>query len=91
MMGAGASRSTQGMNFNGFDFGGQPQSSGSRRARRPQTPKEDLDITKTLNITAKDVFNQKPIGVNFSEMERCTQCPPGADIVRLAAGQGLIM
>lgn len=88
MMGAGASRSTQGMNFNGFDFGGQPQSSGSRRARRPQTPKEDLDITKTLNITAKDVFNQKPIGVNFSEMERCTQCPPGGGYCSSCGGTG---
>ena len=88
MMGGGAARGAQGMNFGGFDFGAQQQASRAQRTRRTQTPKEDLDITKTLNITAKDVFNQKPIGVNFSEMERCTQCPPGGGYCSSCGGTG---
>ncbi len=85
MMGGGAS---QGMNFGGFDFGGAQQASRGQRTTRRQTPKEDLDITKTLNITAKDIFNQKPVNVNFSEMERCTQCPPGGGYCSACGGTG---
>lgn len=88
MMGGGAG--AQGMNFGGFDFGGaQRASSGGRtRQKRSATPKEDLDITKTLNITAKDVFDKKPISVNFSEMDRCTQCPPNGSYCTACGGTG---
>lgn len=86
MMGGGAG--AQGMNFGGFDFGGTSQASQGRRTRQKQTPKEDLDITKTLNITAKDVFNKKPISVNFSEMSRCTQCPPNGSYCSACGGTG---
>lgn len=88
MMSGGGARQSQGMNFGGFNFGGAQQASRNQRTRRQQTPKEDLDITKTLNITAKDVFNQKPISVNFSEMERCTQCPPGGGYCSACGGTG---
>ena len=88
MMGGGAG--AQGMNFGGFDFGGaQRASSGGRtRQKRTAAPKEDLDITKTLNITAKDVFDKKPISVNFSEMDRCTQCPPNGGYCTACGGTG---
>ena len=89
MMGGGASRSARGMNFGGFDFGGMQQGAAQRRSpRRQRTPKEDLDITKTLNITAKDIFNQKPVSVSFSEMERCTQCPPDGGYCSACEGRG---
>lgn len=88
MMGGGAG--AQGMNFGGFDFGGAQRASSGGRARqkRSATPKEDLDITKTLNITAKDVFDKKPISVNFSEMDRCTQCPPNGGYCTACGGTG---
>ena len=89
MMGGGASRGAQGMNFGGFDFGGAQQASSGRRTRQTRTPKEDLDITKNLNITAKDIFNQKPVSVSFSEMERCTQCPPGGGYCSACGGTGI--
>ncbi len=89
MMGGGASRSARGMNFGGFDFGGMQQGATQRRSpRRQRTSKEDLDITKTLNITAKDIFNQKPVSVSFSEMERCTQCPPDGGYCSACEGRG---
>ncbi len=89
MMGGGAR--SQGMNFGGFDFGGAQQSASSRktsRQRQATAKKEDLDITKTLNITAKDVFNKKPISVNFSEMNRCTQCQPNGGYCSACGGTG---
>lgn len=89
MMGGGAR--SQGMNFGGFDFGGPQQTASSRRSsrqRQTKTSKEELDITKTLNITAKDVFNKKPISVNFSEMNRCTQCPPNGGYCTACGGTG---
>ena len=71
MMGQG--RTAQGMNFGGFDFGGpQPQ-----RRRRTEPPAENLDVTMTLNITARDVFDKKPVTVRYNNMERCTQCSGG--------------
>lgn len=89
MMGGAASRSARGMNFGGFDFGGMQQGAAQRRSpRRQRTSKEDLDITKTLNITAKDIFNQKPVSVSFSEMERCTQCPPDGGYCSACEGRG---
>ena len=70
MMGSGA----QGMNFGGFDFGGTQQRA---RTRRQEQPVQNLDVTMNLNITAKDVFDKKPINVRFNSMERCTQCHGG--------------
>lgn len=79
-----------GMNFGGFDFGGAQGASQPRGRRKSQTPPaQDLDITKNLNITAKDVFNQKPVSVSFSEMERCTQCPPGGGYCSACGGTGI--
>lgn len=72
MMGSG--HASQRMDFGGFDFGGAQQTS---RRRKADPPSENLDITKTLNITAKDVFDKKPITVKYNNMERCTQCHGG--------------
>ncbi len=87
MMGGG--QASQGMNFGGFDFGGtQRASSGTRRSKAQAKP-QDLDVTKTLNITAADVFNQEPVNVTFSEMERCNQCPPGGGFCSACGGTGI--
>ncbi len=74
MMGGGGT--AQGMNFGGFDFGGAQQTSSRRRRPEPQSS-ENLDVTKTLNVTARDVFDKKPIKVTYNNMERCTQCHGG--------------
>ena len=57
--------------FGGFDF--SQQRTGQTR-RKEATPKEDLDITKNLNVTAKELFDKKPITVTFTEMEKCGYC-----------------
>ena len=73
MMGAGQARQTGGFGgFDGFDFGGAQQ---QRTQRKPQKS-ADLDVTMNFNVTAKDLFDQKPVTVKFNQMERCRQCPP---------------
>ncbi len=59
-------------NFGGFDFG-----QGRTQRTQQRSPKsEDLDITKNLDLTVKELFEGKPVTVKFSNMEKCTQCPP---------------
>lgn len=64
-----------GRNYAGFDF---TQAAGQQRQKRTANEKkEDLDITKNLNVTAKEIFDGKPITVTFNEMEKCNQCSGG--------------
>lgn len=63
---------TSSAGFNGFDF---TNSASSRRAS--QKPSEELDITKTLNVTAKEIFEGKPISVTFTQMDKCGYCNGG--------------
>ena len=58
--------------FSGFDFG-----SGASQSTRTAQREEDLDITKTLNITAKEIFDKKPISVTFTDYEKCGYCNGG--------------
>ncbi len=87
MMGGAGGRTAGG--FSGFDFGGRQQAH-STRSSRHQAPAEDLDVTKTLNITVADIFNKKPITVKFSEMKRCLQCPPNGGFCPTCAGTGIV-
>lgn len=73
----GGMSSGQSSRYSGFDFGGGSQRTSSRK-RSTQGSKPDLDITKTLNVTAKELFDEKPITVSFTEMEKCTQCHGGS-------------
>lgn len=72
---SGQSSSQRG-GFSGFDFG-----SGFERAERTSSKKqaqqEDLDITKTLNVTAQELFDRKPISVTFTQMDKCGYCNGG--------------
>lgn len=69
---------TSGRGFSNFDFSqgmggfenmGRTSSSSSRTAA-----KEDLDITKNLNLTAREIFDKKPISVTYTEMDKCGYC-----------------
>ena len=68
---AGQGQSTRG-SFGGFDFGGATKSE-----RKGKKDDDDLDITKTLNLTAQEIFDKKPISVTFNEMSRCGFCNGG--------------
>lgn len=66
--------------FSGFDFTQAARGGGQTRQKRAaQQPKtEDLDITKSLNVTAKEIFDDKPISVTFTDLEKCPYCKGGA-------------
>lgn len=96
MMGAGAAGGARG-GFSNFDFGdlgsmgAQQGYSRQTRSRRASTPKtEDLDETKTLNVTAKDLFSDEPITVKFTDMRKCNQCPGGGAYCSACGGTGII-
>ena len=66
--------------FGGFDFSQAGFDNINQRTKRKATNtphKEDLDITKTLNITAKELFDRKPISVTYTQMDKCGFCNGG--------------
>lgn len=88
MMG-GMGTHSAGQNFGGFDFR-QAANQGQTRQRRTEQPKsEDLDITKNLNVTAKEIFDGKPITVTFTDMEKCPYCG-GSGYCSHCGGTGIL-
>ncbi len=89
MMGGMAS-GRQSQNFGGFDFGnGSAQRTTSRRRTAQSEPAENLDITKTLNVTAQELFDGKPINVTFTEIEKCNECH-GSGYCSHCGGTGIV-
>ena len=85
MMGnMGAQRSSQ--SFSSFDFSGGQRSG---RKRTSAQPAENLDITKNLNVTAKEIFENKPISVTFTDISKCTQCN-GESFCQTCGGTGIV-
>lgn len=77
--------------YEDFNFGqsqGQQTRAGGRQA--PQAKPADLDITQTLHVTAKNLFEKKPILVRFKVMEKCPNCPPGGGFCPNCGGTGII-
>ncbi|MBE7711798.1 MAG: J domain-containing protein [Cyanobacteria bacterium SIG31] len=71
MSGQGASQKS---GFSGFDFG----ATNNRQTRQKTQDKDiDLDITKTLNVTAQELFDKKPISVTFTDISKCGFCNGG--------------
>lgn len=64
--------------FGGFDFSQAARGTQTRQKRTTQKPKtEDLDITMSLNVTAKEIFDNKPISVTFTNLDKCPYCKGG--------------
>lgn len=79
MMGGGARR-TQSHRRSSFDQYGFGQQGFSQQPQR-QAQKEkaqDLDITQTLHISAKNIYDKKPISVKFKVLDKCPYCQQGS-------------
>ena len=76
MMG-GMNTGHAGGNFGGFDFNQSARARTHSAGSTNRVNKDDLDITKNLNVTAKEIFEEKPINVTFTQMEKCKQCHGG--------------
>ena len=63
----------------------------SQQAQSRQSPKaQNLDITQNLTITAKDLYNRKPLPVRFKIMEKCPHCPSNGGFCPSCGGTGII-
>lgn len=85
LMGGAARKSSSKGGFQDFDFG-QSQ----RQTRQPQPKHVDLDITQILHVTAKDLFDKKPIPVKFKFMEKCTHCPASGGFCASCGSTGIV-
>lgn len=88
MSGQGASSAG---GFSGFDFGNTGRSRQTRQTRQTaQAKSEDLDITKTLNVSVKDLISSSPVTVKFNDISKCTQCPPNGGFCTHCSGTGFV-
>ena len=87
MKGGTSSRRSSGSNmYENFDFSGASRSHAQQQTSKPI----DLDITQTLNITAKDIFDKKPVNVRFSVMEKCPYCSQTGGFCSHCGSTGII-
>lgn len=59
------------------------------RARHTEKP-VDLDITQTINVSAKELFEKKPIPVKFKIMEKCPHCESQKGFCPYCGSTGII-
>lgn len=76
--------------FSGFDFGNTGRTGQSYRTKQSQPKNENLDITKTLNISVKDLISSSPVTVKFNDISKCTQCPPNGGFCTHCSGTGYV-
>lgn len=84
----------------GFSAGGfankgfQHQDFSNRTSRtqrnRQQEPPTDLNITQEIKVTAKDIFNQKPVSVKINNLEKCTNCSGVGSMCSQCHGTGFV-
>lgn len=78
MMGTGRkTHSHRRSSFDQYGFGGQ-QGFSQQPQRQAQPKAEDLDITQTLHISAKNIYDKKPIPVKFKVLDKCPYCQRGS-------------
>ena len=74
-------------NFTGFEGMGMNFNQAGSASSKPV--EENLDSTKTINVTAKDLFEGKPIKVTFKEIEKCNMCPQNGGYCSNCQGTGI--
>lgn len=57
----------------------------------PKAEKLDLNITQDLFVSAKDIFNQKPVSVKVSSMEKCPKCSGVGSVCYDCGGSGVVV
>lgn len=71
---SGSSRSKRSSGINFEDLGGFSSRGSSRASKTERTQPQELNVTQDIKVTAKDIFNQKPVSVRINNLEKCTQC-----------------
>lgn len=82
--GGGASRSR-----NYEDLGGRFSSRSQRGQKASHSQKPiDLNVTQEIKVSAKDIFNQKPISIRINNLEKCNQCSGVGSMCSNCSGTG---
>ncbi len=89
----GGGRKSQSFNFN--DLGGFANAGGfsgnSRRQQRASAqPPKNLDITREITISAKDLMNDSPKTIRISNMQKCTACNGSTGYCSTCGGTGYV-
>ena len=72
------------------DLGGFSGANAKRAQQKTSKPQENLDITQDIKISAKDIFNQKPISVKLNNLEKCTNCSGVGSMCSQCHGTGFV-
>lgn len=75
--------------FSYDDFAGY---GGQSQARSSRTPKKsvDLDMTQELNVTARDLMQDKPMNVKLNTMQKCQKCSGVGSVCYECGGSGVV-
>lgn len=68
------------------NYGAQSQSRPSRSPRKPV----DLDVTQELNVSARDLMQDKPMNVKLNTMKKCQKCNGVGSVCYECGGSGVI-
>lgn len=85
-------QTSRGASRGGFsydDLGGFTQSR-TKPAPKPEPKDENLDLTQTLNVTAKDLMSENPINVQLNTMEKCVKCDGTSSVCYNCGGSGIV-
>ena len=85
-----SSRSRGGANSFYEDFGGGFSSRAGRTSSKQQKAPADLNITQEIKVSAKDIFNQKPVSVRINNLEKCTNCSGVGSMCSQCHGTGFV-
>lgn len=93
LMGGGRGGRTQSFNFQ--DLGGFANMGGNmgetqRQQSRPRQETKNLDITREITISAKDLMSNSPKTVRISNMQQCTACNGHTGYCSTCGGTGYI-
>lgn len=82
----------QGGGFSGAGFQDRGFSARTSRSTksRPQQAPADLNITQDIKVSAKDIFNQKPVSVKINNLEKCTNCSGVGSMCSQCHGTGFV-
>ena len=74
----------------GGGFSSRAARSGASSRAKTYQPAADLNITQEIKVSAKDIFNQKPVSVRINNLEKCTQCSGVGSICPHCNGTGFV-
>ena len=87
---SGGTRSTRGGAGSFYDDFQGGFSSRANRSNAKQKPAQDLNITQDIKVSAKDIFNQKPVTVRINNLEKCTNCSGVGSVCSQCHGTGFV-